>query len=52
MIALTDNVATITAWANDTNFMKISFAEQLKSLVEPNDIAFAISGEVEFQETS
>jgi D-sedoheptulose 7-phosphate isomerase len=41
-IALTDSVALITAWANDTRYEKI-FAEQLESLLQPGDLAFAIS---------
>jgi D-sedoheptulose 7-phosphate isomerase len=42
-IALTDNVALITAWANDTRYERI-FAEQLENLLRPGDIACAISG--------
>jgi D-sedoheptulose 7-phosphate isomerase len=41
-VALTDNVALITAWANDTRYERI-FAEQLENLLEPGDVAFAIS---------
>src|SRR5882762_10308228 len=41
-IALTDNVALITAWANDTRYERI-FAEQLENLLQPGDVAFAIS---------
>lgn len=41
-IALTDNVALITAWANDTRYEKI-FAEQLENMLQPEDVAFAIS---------
>jgi D-sedoheptulose 7-phosphate isomerase len=41
-VALTDNLALITAWANDTRYEKI-FAEQLENLLEPGDVAFAIS---------
>ena len=41
-IALTDNVALITAWANDTKYESI-FAEQLENLLQPGDLAFAIS---------
>src|SRR5438270_2654907 len=40
--ALTDNVPTITAWANDSGYEHI-FAEQLKSFAQPGDVAFAIS---------
>jgi D-sedoheptulose 7-phosphate isomerase len=42
-IALTDNVALITAWANDKVYEEI-FSEQLESLAEKGDIALAISG--------
>jgi D-sedoheptulose 7-phosphate isomerase len=42
-LALTDNIPTITAWANDSGYEDI-FAEQLKNFVRPRDIAFAISG--------
>ena len=41
-IALTDNIPMITAWANDSHYEDI-FAEQLKNLIEPRDVAFAIS---------
>lgn len=41
--ALTDNVAVMTAWANDTDYDNI-FAEQLDSLLEPGDVVIAISG--------
>jgi len=43
VISLCDNIALITAWANDTSYEEI-FAAQLRSFVEPGDIAFAISG--------
>jgi D-sedoheptulose 7-phosphate isomerase len=43
VVALTDNVALITAWANDTRYERI-FAEQLENLLKPGDVAFAISG--------
>jgi len=42
-IALTDNVALITAWANDKSYEDI-FSEQLDGLAEKGDIAMAISG--------
>jgi len=42
-IALTDNVALITAWANDKAYEEI-FSEQLESLAEKGDIVLAISG--------
>ena len=43
VLALTDNVPLITAWANDAKYQDI-FAEQLANFVQPGDIAFAISG--------
>jgi len=43
VLALTDNIPTITAWANDSSYEDI-FAEQLKNFIQPHDIAFAISG--------
>ena len=42
VIALTDNIPTITAWANDSSYEDI-FSEQLQNLVTPGDIAFGIS---------
>ena len=42
-IALTDNIAILSAWANDTGYENV-FAEQLENLVEPGDIAIGISG--------
>jgi D-sedoheptulose 7-phosphate isomerase len=43
VLALTDNVPLMTAWANDSCYENV-FAEQLRNFVEPGDIAFAISG--------
>jgi D-sedoheptulose 7-phosphate isomerase len=43
VLALTDNVPLMTAWANDSSYEDI-FAEQLQNLALPGDIAFAISG--------
>lgn len=43
VIALTDNIPTMTAWANDASYEDV-FSEQLKNFVQPEDIAFAISG--------
>jgi len=43
VIALTDNVPLITAWANDSSYENI-FAEQLANLIRSDDVAFAISG--------
>jgi D-sedoheptulose 7-phosphate isomerase len=42
-ISLTDNVPLMTAWANDASFGEI-FAEQLRDLVEKDDLVLAISG--------
>jgi D-sedoheptulose 7-phosphate isomerase len=42
-LALTDNVPLMTAWANDSKYDNI-FAEQLLNFVQPQDVAFAISG--------
>ena len=42
-LALTDNVPSLTAWANDSSYEDI-FSEQLRNFVHPQDIAFAISG--------
>ena len=42
VIALTDNVPLITAWANDSKYEDI-FAQQLANFASPGDIAFAIS---------
>lgn len=43
VIALTDSISTITAYANDVNF-DVIFAEQLINLAEPGDVLVAISG--------
>jgi D-sedoheptulose 7-phosphate isomerase len=43
VVALTDNIPLMTAWANDASYERI-FAEQLQNLVYPGDVAFAISG--------
>jgi D-sedoheptulose 7-phosphate isomerase len=43
VIALTDNVPLLTAWANDAGYEHV-FSEQLKNFVRARDIAFAISG--------
>ena len=42
-VSLVDNVPTMTAWANDTCYDEI-FAEPLANLLQPQDIALAISG--------
>jgi len=43
VVALTDNMPTFSAWANDTAYDNV-FAEQLWSLVEPGDVVIGISG--------
>jgi D-sedoheptulose 7-phosphate isomerase len=43
VLALTDNLPTLTAWANDSSYEDV-FSEQLRNFVEPRDVAFAISG--------
>src|SRR5215469_6761972 len=43
VVALTDNVPIMTAWANDSNYEDI-FSEQLLNLARTQDVAFAISG--------
>ena len=42
VIALTDNVSLMTAWANDTDFNRI-FSEPLKNLAQRGDVLVAIS---------
>ncbi len=42
VIALTDNVSLMTAWANDTDYNHI-FSEPLKNLAQPGDLLIAIS---------
>jgi D-sedoheptulose 7-phosphate isomerase len=42
VVALTDNLPTITAYANDTGYENI-FSEQLKNLGQSGDVALAIS---------
>lgn len=43
VISLCDNIALITAWANDASYEDI-FSAQLRPLLVPGDVAFAISG--------
>ncbi len=43
VISLTDNVAIMTAFANDLSFDDI-FVQQLRNLVETDDIVIALSG--------
>ncbi len=42
VVALTDNAALMTAWANDTSYDRV-FAEQLTTLARPGDVVVAIS---------
>jgi D-sedoheptulose 7-phosphate isomerase len=41
--ALTDNLATLTAYSNDVGY-DVVFVEQLKNLGEPGDVLMALSG--------
>jgi D-sedoheptulose 7-phosphate isomerase len=43
VLALTDNLPTLTAWANDSDYEDV-FSEQLRNFVQAQDVAFAISG--------
>ncbi len=43
VLALTDNVPLITAWANDTDYTRV-FVEQLRIHVDSGDVVIAISG--------
>ena len=43
VIALTDNVPLLTAWANDVSYDEV-FARQLDTLANPGDVLVAISG--------
>lgn len=43
VVALTDNIPVMTAWANDASYTDI-FAEQLQNLLAPDDVVLAISG--------
>src|SRR5258708_18220598 len=42
-LSLTDNLPTLTAWANDSSYEDV-FSEQLRNFVQPGDVAVAISG--------
>ncbi len=42
-LALTDSIATITAYANDVTYDDV-FVEQLRNWVQPGDVLIAISG--------
>ena len=43
MLALTDSLPTLTAYANDVGY-DVVFAEQLRNFAEPGDLFMAISG--------
>ncbi len=43
IMALTDNLATLTAYSNDVGYDCV-FAEQLKNFAQPGDLVMAISG--------
>jgi D-sedoheptulose 7-phosphate isomerase len=43
IMALTDSLPTITAYANDVSFEHV-FVEQLRNFAAPEDVLFAISG--------
>jgi len=43
VLSLTDNLPTLTAWANDSGYENV-YSEQLKNFVQPRDVACAISG--------
>jgi D-sedoheptulose 7-phosphate isomerase len=43
IMALTDSMATITAYSNDVNYACV-FAEQLRNFAQPGDVVMAISG--------
>jgi D-sedoheptulose 7-phosphate isomerase len=43
VVALTDNIPTMLAWANDESYADV-FVEQLKNLMEPGDVVIGISG--------
>ena len=43
VVALTDSISTITAYANDVSY-DVVFAEQLRNLGKPGDVLITISG--------
>ena len=43
VLALADNIPTLTAWANDTDYDRV-FAEQVQTLIDPGDVLIVISG--------
>lgn len=42
-LSLADNMALMTAWANDSSYEQV-FAEQLRNFIQTGDVAFGISG--------
>jgi len=42
VVSLADNLALLTAWANDTSYEMV-FKEQLENLLQPGDVVIAIS---------
>jgi D-sedoheptulose 7-phosphate isomerase len=42
-MALTDNVAALTAWGNDAGYDQV-FVQQARGLMRPGDVLVAISG--------
>jgi len=43
IMCLNDNMALVTAWANDTEYGRI-FSEQLRNFIEPGDVVIGFSG--------
>jgi D-sedoheptulose 7-phosphate isomerase len=43
VIALADNIATLTAYANDVGYADV-FVEPLKNFLQPGDVVLAVSG--------
>ena len=43
VLSVTDNVPLLTAWGNDTAYENV-FAAQMENFIQPDDVAFAISG--------
>ena len=43
VLALTDNIPLITAWANDAGYDRV-FLEQVRTFTDPGDVLVAISG--------
>jgi len=42
-LSVVDNMPMLTAWANDTQYADV-FSGQMENFIQPNDIAFGISG--------